>query len=443
MPHPNFRAHPDRAGPSTRSASVESAPPDDPCATFFLFYGGVINVGVDPEGRFVGVIVRGDLHPDEPLFVPGTDGKFARRREFRDMPLHLLLDEAERIVGVHVFGHKRATRVCDLNPGLVSPEERRALDALRVSVPYGRWPENEEEFASLMEHLDEQVRHLPVPLRPLHALPIASKLLDKPVPFFGQSGAPRTGVYSGEDFAIRLSKWFESRYGDRLKVSMSPGSFVVRLRGTLWECPIYRFYGAWEFFCSRTEPTQRREAGSAANRSRYNILDAVRDLPEATRFQLGDAELMAFVTRYRAAQDTFRCLGDVADHAFTTPVFGDFAACVRHLMGDHPQFGQARWSALQAAEKLTKLALDVAGGTVPKVHDMAMLNAELSRLGYPVLPPPVVAALTFKAAVRYGEVPTTLDEAVAAHDAAFDVGALLGREIIQRRPSPPKPWLAQ
>lgn len=89
-----------------RTVEVKKASPGEPADYRLRFYGGIIDVGVDNGRRFVGCKVQGDLEADEPLFVPG-EGVPVSFLGLTGLPIKLLTDARERVIGVHVTGKTR------------------------------------------------------------------------------------------------------------------------------------------------------------------------------------------------------------------------------------------------------------------------------------------------------------------------------------------------
>jgi hypothetical protein len=92
-------------------------------------------------------------------------------------------------------------------------------------------PRTEDEFQLLMERIDAQMQAtgIAIPWRPLKAQSLIAIELGEPFihPYPERPAAP--GVYTGHDLTIRVERWFDERYGDRLSASFSPGSLVVSL----------------------------------------------------------------------------------------------------------------------------------------------------------------------------------------------------------------------
>lgn len=103
---------PTTAGPSTRSAeTVESDGRLPREKEVHLFYGGLIRIGVDARGHFIGAFCECDMEPDEPLFLPGNDARdVAVAPHDSGLPFGLLHDATGRVIGIHLKKPHRARR---------------------------------------------------------------------------------------------------------------------------------------------------------------------------------------------------------------------------------------------------------------------------------------------------------------------------------------------
>ena len=92
----------------------------------------------------------------------------------------------------------------------------------------------------------------------------------------------------------------------------------------------------------------------------------------------------------------------------------------------------SRWHSLQCAEKFLKafLSTKVAGFEPKKFnHNVERLAREAAMYGCPAITPALLAPLSFGAAVRYNEVPSTADEALQAHFAARKICTLVANAV--------------
>ena len=415
---------------------VEQTQPGDPAAALLVFYGGVIEIGIDDQGRFVGCKVAGDLFSDEPLLClghEGTAGSAVRREIDPRLPLHFLFDDNDRVIGVHIVGRCEAKRVGDLHPALATPEQRREMESRRVRAPIGRWPANREEFEVLIEEIDSelQAQRVPIPARPMRALMSAGRRLKQEIGLTVRESPTGPDSYCGDDFVHHLHEWFRRRYADRLAMPLSPGRFAVELLGDVWEGVLPRVFGVATLFADRAarsdaQPVSRRPV-------RYNVLDSLSGLTDDLRFRLTNAELKAIFDQAVRASRAYCSLESLKAHDLAIAARSDLSLCASNLTGQQPHHGQARWSALQAVEKVLKLALSIAGIQYDRNHRLGELNEKLPTAGHVQIVDALLQRVTCSPGVRYGEMPSTAVEAMAAHEASLEICAEVGEAICALR----------
>ncbi|MDX1973807.1 MAG: hypothetical protein SFY68_14845, partial [Candidatus Sumerlaeia bacterium] len=378
----------------------------------------------DQSGKFVGCLFQGDLFPDEPIFCPGEDKSEFIRKEVNQMPVHFLVDQNERILGIQIIKHRSAMRICDIQPSLATQEQRDRVEAKKIKAPIGRWPNSREEFEILLEKIEEKLQsnEVPVRARPFAALEEASKILNKPLNLAPSKDLANTDTYSGDAFSWHVHQWYIKRYSDKL--SLGPlGIFGVNLRGEFWEGKLPHIFGTIQVFVHRTEQSSE---------GRYNLLDCIKNLPQDLRYQLSDVELLGIKEIANFAFVTYLSLERLSKYDLAEAARSDLHLCVSNLTEAHPHFGQARWSALQAVEKIMKLALKVSGAEIPHSHDLILLYKKINATGFSLQNPHLLDQVRCVVGVRYGETPSTRKEAGDANLSAFAICAEVSEQIVKK-----------
>lgn len=99
----------------------------------------------------------------------------------------------------------------------------------------------------------------------------------------------------------------------------------------------------------------------------------------------------------------------------------DLDAAVGHLLTRPPATGLAKWSCLQAVEKVFKSFLHYAEGGYPKSHDLLRLYKRMELRGGPVLSHDLISSVQCPPSVRYDSDSVSSQEAVRAHFAALEL----------------------
>jgi hypothetical protein len=173
---------------------------------------------------------------------------------------------------------------------------------------------------------------------------------------------------------------------------------------------------------------------------KFNVLDAVVDLPTGLRLALSDAELDYIWDAFHLGLPAYLLMRFVRHQPFVKEALVDHEVCVNTLLQRGAALGTARWSALQAAEKMMKSVLATLGEKVPHTHDLSVIAKRLFDAGLEPVNPTDIATIQCAPAVRYGASPVTLEEAVRAHHASLAVSGHVAVAIRSVMPGPDGSW---
>jgi hypothetical protein len=306
-------------------------------------------------------------------------------------------------------------------------------------IPDLTLPTHEAEFLAFMEAVDQHLQSLNVPItgRPMRGWLTISHSLGLGLSLFPrEKREPRPGCYTGDDLVIRIFRWFEARYGERLNIYFGPGRCVLLIRGDPWIVALPRIWGRCIFFASPSVPSSDIRDDLRLRRvPRLNVLDLIEELPDGMKMNLTQQELRDVLNRVRLALPCFTALAAVRTEPLVDQAMADFDAFVTHSTASPPALGLARWSSLQSVEKTLKAFVRIKGGSFNKVHDLLGLHEQACACGLPPLPHEWLRAASCRASVRYGEEPTTLGDAMAAHWAAIPACGRVARALLSIRPS--------
>jgi len=297
-------------------------------------------------------------------------------------------------------------------------------------------PKTEAAFAELMERIDAQMRADGVPIlyRPLKAQSLLAVLLDERFVHPCPKRPPADGVFTGDDLTIRVERWCDARYGARLAMSFGPGKAVILLRGDPWVLNLPLAVGRFEFVASRSViPFKSGSVPPNAPPSRINVVEWIEHLTPDLRSALTDSELADIRGTAYLALTTLEELRSLTDIKLVWETLSDHAACVRHIVEPPAHFGQAKWSAMQATEKILKAFIASRGDTFRPDHDLQHHARQCISLGLGVLDPLIVAKAECKPGVRYGSPTVTVAEAVEAHHAALSVCTTVAHWLLFER----------
>jgi hypothetical protein len=142
-------------------------------------------------------------------------------------------------------------------------------------------------------------------------------------------------------------------------------------------------------------------------------------MPETRIGKLSDASLDYIYDRFLLGFNAFNILEGSATHQLIKIAQGNIAAAVNYLRHQKPQYGESKWASLQAAEKLLKAAIELAGGHYAHGHDLTVLGRQAQQFGLRGDLGAFFAELQCTPGIRYGEVPCDRNQAIAAHHASL------------------------
>lgn len=247
-----------------------------------------------------------------------------------------------------------------------------------------------------------------------------------------------------QPIAKRIFDWCKRLYGDRLNIDWDFGRTVVLVKGDLCKLRIIRFYGVMPIVCSpalmEIKLTQEIDVGRRVDVRNLAVTDWIVGLtPEMAR-RLSTQECEGILEAYARAFTAFARLEDAlgkrhsgTDAIYIPEAMHDLIGSVESLFTATPNYGQSKWSSLQAVEKVVKSCLRKQGTIPKKSHNLRSLNGTAAAVGVPRIDHTLIGKIECGAEVRYDSSLVSKEDAVAAHYAALDVCAKLAPLLKQRR----------
>ncbi|WP_323809437.1 HEPN domain-containing protein [Sphingobium baderi] len=235
---------------------------------------------------------------------------------------------------------------------------------------------------------------VPVPGRPIEATRRIAMARGTTLIMAGPETSPTVDAVFG---------WYEERYGDRLKIDLSPGSAVVVVRGDPMVMKLPLIIGQWD-----------------------GIIDITKLLPGLTQpmfAALRESEMQDIITTFPWFRERFEAI-----EALPQAIRVNLDTAIMQMTSQSPHYGESRWASLQFAEKALKHFLRAQKRTSPFTHNLAVLLDRCEAAGFPRGCRPLLAAIQCPAAVRY-ETNSTLDAAIAAHHSSIDLAAKIAAHM--------------
>lgn len=271
---------------------------------------------------------------------------------------------------------------------------------------------DDRQFSAFMEEVNVCLKKEEVPIfaRPLQAFPIICK----------------RGGFSlslAEPLAERIKVWFDSQYGERIKVDMSLGYGPVVIQGDLYKMRSPWLITGGQIVCTTDKVKQ---VGAVPI---VNVLEFIDGLTDQRANALTASELQSLQQEFIQCQTLFVDLRYVQNDDAFKIALGNIKGAVDFLFQEKPQTNEARWACLQAVEKFLKGWISKNGGTFSNIHILARLNDLATNLGLIKVSDVDLALVQCSPGVRYGEIPVTIEEVVDAFNAALRCCAFIANEV--------------
>lgn len=300
-----------------------------------------------------------------------------------------------------------------------------------------------EEFEALMQEVDHRLQEKEVSIhaQQIAALAEVASILGISIKGGPLTSGPIPGVYSGDSLSAHIFEWTERRYGERLKIDFSIGRSVFLLRGAAWLIRFPLAYGKFVPLCVRdfsindADLTVRIiEENKESKKPGRNLLRFVENLPITLAGELTNDELKSlcmFIIESNYFFDKLDQLGKTNELARSAQV--DLNTAADHCMSGASQYGQSRWAALQACEKMLKCFIDSKGGPFPRTHKLSSLAKVALPLGLPKLDDNLLVKIQCDAGIRYGKEKPKLAEVVNAIHTSIMISHLILEEMQVRK----------
>lgn len=236
--------------------------------------------------------------------------------------------------------------------------------------------------------------------------------------------------FDGQVLMAKAYRWYELVYGEKLKSDWTIGFAPFKLGSALWRVRFPVIYGQCHFFIDRNLTNSGVSLSSRNQPATYNLLCSVEELPQGLADRLEDSRLEEFWSFYIS---TFKALAWRQEYlkgsSLFTEAVHDYAESVDNLLSR--RFAQSRWASSQAIEKTLKGILDRTNIPYPtggaKGHDLLQLSDLLKDAHGISLNPSIVSLAQCSPAVRYGEEPTSEEQALNASHTVISVIEMLSK----------------
>lgn len=283
--------------------------------------------------------------------------------------------------------------------------------------------ETPSDFEALMVAIDEALaaKGLKPFQRPLHVGRLLWEAFNWNGSLFPRQDLAELPGFRGEVLMAKCLRWYDDYYGEQLKSDFAYGFMPVKLGNAIWRVRAGVTYGTVQLFADRNLGN-RGVALSDRGTASLNILCAIENFPQGLADRLTDTLLREHLELHVFMHNVLQWREQLPRTELLDMARADYDASTSDILGR--RFGQARWGAQQAVEKTLKGLLRLGSTPFPTGgaygHNLMHLGGLFEPLGIHI-PPPLLSLAACSPRVRYGEEPSTEQQAIAANHAVLGV----------------------
>lgn len=304
----------------------------------------------------------------------------------------------------------------------IEVNNQQEIKRLKIMLKKFRVVEKENEFKKMVEGIDEKFKkqNIPIfqrPLRAIREICIKKNIRLSVIP--KEHAIP--GKYEGDSLVAHIHKWFENKYGDRLKISLSPGSVAVMIKGDAWKINFPLFFGNARFVFDPELEKYEDEPKTQKNVP-YMIVNPLKFIDGFTSEYartMTRNEMIELKDNLVLGLEALQLLREIKEKPYIPEARADLSSGVDNVFSQPPHYGQSKWASLQFTEKLFKCFLKLKNVSFQKNHDLEYLLDLFTQNGLQVIPLNIIQNIQCPAGVRYGEINVSLEEAIQAHKSSL------------------------
>lgn len=254
------------------------------------------------------------------------------------------------------------------------------------------------------------------PQRPLHAFSMLALRVDPKGVFEMKERVIRDpDDFSNHLLCAHVHNWYEKRYGDRIKLHMGPGSYVLMIGGEHWKVEFPLCYGRNEFTIDENLQRNKRfvQSEDGTTIPSINILWHVEGMTQEIASSLSDIEKQGIFQEYMFGINAVQWLRDISEAPYMKEAKNDYDTAINCIFYKFPNYNNSKWASLQFAEKSMKSILKSNDIPFKQNHNLSALAESVNGLGFNITDQ-IVSNIQCSAGVRYGEVAVTKKDAILA-----------------------------
>ncbi|MDL0446006.1 hypothetical protein [Vibrio alginolyticus] len=272
---------------------------------------------------------------------------------------------------------------------------------------------SESQFNTLMTSVDDTFDEALVRLhqRPLRAVVEAFKRLNISGEIIGPSKQPANYPITTQNLSSHVTKWYDDRYGDALKIDMSIGRFPFQLKGIAYACKLPLFYGSFKILACKE---------NIGSQDIINVFDLLENLPSYVREKSTNSDEKKLILKFEIALKAIIAMQAKKENSLINSALSDALVSCDQITSNKVNYSLSAWHSLQFAEKVLKFY--ISRFEAPQfTHEVKKLKNKAKNLGYIDSGNVNWDSLDFKPAIRYEPNGVSQRQALEANMEAWKV----------------------
>ncbi|WP_230469837.1 HEPN domain-containing protein [Lujinxingia vulgaris] len=276
------------------------------------------------------------------------------------------------------------------------------------------FPHNDNDFHALMLEVDREIANegYSISRRPLIALSKIAKRFQIPLEI-----TPKKSPQQNPSISDKVLTWYDTQFGNRLKMNMSIGRMVFSIQNDLWIARFPTIFGSADIL---NEEFMRKS---------FKDLSAER----WKTFTKNDVHTIRQL--YSLGYSTFSLLTQHINQPLIKSALVDSEAAVEQLASDRYDYGLSKWSSLQFSEKIMKASILHNGGKIRRSHDLSKLAKDANNVGLQGSWDGIIHHIQCSPGIRYNDETCTKEEALIAHHNSIHLVAQLHQSGAKFKPN--------
>lgn len=282
----------------------------------------------------------------------------------------------------------------------------------------------EKELLSGIKQVDSKfsLNDVPVHTRPVLAVLEIGRKFGLSMPIVVSPHAHNDPDYPKEQEYITnfIYDWYDAMYGDLLKCDFSPGKTIIQISGNLMIMKLPKIFGPAEVFWDVNHTSNKSTTVIINNGSvQVNVINSISGLTLKSAEAVSKEDIANAKNWFVLSMHIYEFFNSFSSNNLIKHAKSDLINSVDFIERQTREYGQSKWSCLQACEKYLKALIQEQGNNFPRNHILQNLG-ELAGIATQENVN-LIQNIQCSPGARYGEEDITATNAYTAHQSVLNL----------------------